>query len=171
MISTFDYSQRERDLISYFGFSSIADRIAPENLYRLMAEKAFLENDQTTGAESVRRCLKAFGTIHRMTPGWDSLIELPNESVLRPDWIVELNEYQRDNLLQLLNWIGWPWSEGMEPLTLLYTGDWVGEIGEQLTGPKCERVIDENKCRINATRVYMQQRFENWVPKPQGVGR
>ncbi len=45
-------------------------------------------------------------------------------------WTLTLNRYQRDNLLLLLNAVGYPFgTEHMDPDLARYnTGDWVGEI-------------------------------------------
>lgn len=45
-------------------------------------------------------------------------------------WNLELDEYQRDNLLWLLNLVGYPQPDAsaVEPFTFANTGDWVGEI-------------------------------------------
>lgn len=73
---TFDYSKKEQGMIEHFGYSDIAPMIAPFALYRLMVEKAFVDDDRSAWAESLRRCLKAFqGGPFRDTPEWDALIE------------------------------------------------------------------------------------------------
>jgi hypothetical protein len=55
----FEYSEKEHELIAYFGWSNIAPMIAPHGLYEMMANKAFLDEDNGPAAQSVRRCLKA----------------------------------------------------------------------------------------------------------------
>ncbi len=49
-------------------------------------------------------------------------------------WNLELNEYQRNNLLNLLNLVGYPHPDAscVEPFTFANTGDWVGEIAIML---------------------------------------
>ena len=49
-------------------------------------------------------------------------------------WKLELNEYQRNNLLWLLNLIGYPYphAESVQPFNLANTGDWVGEVATML---------------------------------------
>lgn len=51
-------------------------------------------------------------------------------------WTLVLNKYQRDNLLWLINAIGWPYTPGhvesIGPFELANTGDWLGEIGWML---------------------------------------
>lgn len=77
-------------------------------------------------------------------------------TMVRPPetWTLTLNRYQRDNLLWLLNRIGYPYNnEWRDPeLARLNSGDWVGELVLSLA--KVERwedgrpvtvmVIDEN---------------------------
>jgi hypothetical protein len=72
----FKYSEKELLLIKYFGFAEIAERIAPSVLYNMMASKAFLNNDQSMYAESLRRCLRALGNSrpYRTTPEFEDLI-------------------------------------------------------------------------------------------------
>ncbi len=62
-------------------------------------------------------------------------------------WVLVLNKYQRDNLLALLNWIGYgrtddegKWAGGVGPFALANTGDWCGEIGWMLGDPDVEGV-------------------------------
>lgn len=45
-------------------------------------------------------------------------------------WTLVLDEYQRNNLLWLLNVVGYPYGNvcATEPFHLANTGDWVGEI-------------------------------------------
>lgn len=52
-------------------------------------------------------------------------------------WTLTLNQYQRDNLLWLLQCVGgWPWQEAKErqvaPFSYANSGDWVGEIAGML---------------------------------------
>jgi hypothetical protein len=66
-------------------------------------------------------------------------------------WIIELNRYERDNLLALINAIGWPAVYGQhvrvvmpDPAIAAYnSGDWVGQIGMKLMRSDGEIVIDE----------------------------
>ena len=64
-------------LIKYYGFDKLLDRLSPTVVYRGMMERAFLDNDQGQHAESLRNCINSlnFGG-HRMTPEFDSLIEV-----------------------------------------------------------------------------------------------
>lgn len=57
-------------------------------------------------------------------------------------WELTLTQYQRDNLLQLINVCGWPStfqqadyevdSLAVAPFNVMNTGDWLGEIGHML---------------------------------------
>jgi len=47
-------------------------------------------------------------------------------------WSLDLTKYERDNLLQLLNLIGFPITTQVKPFEILNTGDWVGSIGSKL---------------------------------------
>ncbi len=49
-------------------------------------------------------------------------------------WKLELNEYQRNNLLWLLNLLGTPYphAERVEPFHFANTGDWVTELAIML---------------------------------------
>jgi hypothetical protein len=66
-------------------------------------------------------------------------------------WIIELDRYERDNLLALINAIGWPapyneFSNRVKPdpaLAAYNSGDWVGQIGMKLMRSDGEIVIDE----------------------------
>ena len=48
-------------------------------------------------------------------------------------WVLTLNRYQRNNLLQLINFCGYPAGEGIHPFTFMNNGDWLGEIGLMLS--------------------------------------
>ena len=75
---TFEYSPRELDLIAHFSMLDIAPHVIPIDLYKLMVHKAFLDDDRTPWADSLRRCWKALHDdspcIYRLTPEWDDLI-------------------------------------------------------------------------------------------------
>jgi len=77
MLTEFEYSPKEFELISYFGYADVAYKMAPRGLYLIMMEKAFMDDDRTSAAESLRRIMQQFGKINRMTPEWDALIEVP----------------------------------------------------------------------------------------------
>ena len=78
------YSDKEIDLIKHFGFEEIADRVDPITLYRIMVERAFLENSQGDGADSLRRCFNALrnGNPLRKTKEWDDMISLEAEGLI-----------------------------------------------------------------------------------------
>ena len=68
-------------------------------------------------------------------------------------WIIELDRYERDNLLALINAIGWPSNIGVyrahrrrvmpDPKLIEYnSGDWVGQIGCKLMRSDNEIEID-----------------------------
>jgi hypothetical protein len=74
------YSDKEIKLIKHFGFEHLinTDSIVAPTLYRMMAEKAFLDAEEGLYAQSLRRCIIAFntGSVFRNTPEWDKLIEV-----------------------------------------------------------------------------------------------
>ena len=73
-------------------------------------------------------------------------------------WIIELDRYERDNLLALINAIGWPSSHALRSIPPPYkrrvmpdpalaeynSGDWVGQIGWKLARSDNEIEIDEH---------------------------
>ena len=77
-MSGFEYSEKEQQLINYFGFGDIADRINPIAMYRMMAEKAFMEEMTGPAVDSLRKCLIAYHkcTIYRMSEEWDNMINV-----------------------------------------------------------------------------------------------
>lgn len=86
-------------------------------------------------------------------------------------WVLCLNRYERDNLLWLLNAIGYPYGKtAIEPFTLANTGDWVGEITQMLMkmeGDKKTLTIDSND-RPNMSLDDLQTWVNRWV-KRQGT--
>ena len=64
----------ERKLIEHFGFDDIADHVDPSTIFRIMAQKAFTDNDSSPAALALRRGLIAWGT-QRGTPEWEKLLE------------------------------------------------------------------------------------------------
>src|SRR4051812_7232273 len=61
------------------------------------------------------------------------------------EWVLVLNQYQRDNILSLLNVVGYGGYDPdakyfhagpVEPFHLMNTGDWVGEVTQMLGDPK-----------------------------------
>lgn len=79
------YSPAEILMITtHFGFGNLVNHCEPLPLYRMMVEIAFMTNDQTWGAHSLRRCMEALNNqgrmkIFRMTPEWDALIRISVE--------------------------------------------------------------------------------------------
>lgn len=62
----------------------------------------------------------------------------------KQEWSIVLNKYQRDNLLWLLNAIGYPRLDHVvEPFNCANTGDWVGELALMLRGPDGECFVTE----------------------------
>lgn len=81
-------------------------------------------------------------------------------------WVLALNRYQRDNLLWLLNAVGYPVDgEAVEPFTLANTGDWVGEVALMLMkvedGERASMVIDEND-QPNTSAAELRARVARW---------
>lgn len=74
--SASEYSENEMVLFKHYGFDNICHRIMPYTLYKMMAEKAFLANDQSEYAEAVRKGLLALNsrTPYRLTTEFDNLI-------------------------------------------------------------------------------------------------
>lgn len=87
-------------------------------------------------------------------------------------WTLTLNRYQRDNLLWLLNAVGYPWDERVEPFTIANTGDWVGEIVQmlgkinQFDSHSGHYAIDEAD-NPNVSRTELQSRIIEWVERQQ----
>ena len=72
-------------------------------------------------------------------------------------WTLQLNKYQRDNLLMSLQAIF-----EVDPITLLHSGDWVGEIMWMIsdTGK-----LEENDCP-NASLESLRSDLEWWSQCP-----
>jgi len=81
-------------------------------------------------------------------------------------WVLVLNRYQRDNLLWLLNAIGYPWDAGpVEPFTLANTGDWVGELAlglMKMEDLKRSMTIDSND-KPNMSKDELAERVSRWL--------
>ena len=74
-----DYSEKEMRMLAHFGFEDIAPHIAPYAMYRMMAEKAFVEDDRSVYGEALRCCLKVFAKGgYRGTPEFEAL--MPNDA-------------------------------------------------------------------------------------------
>lgn len=85
-------------------------------------------------------------------------------------WCLTLNRYQRDNLLQALNLIGYPCrndggSSSVEPFNILNSGDWVEEIAWMLAAngtPAAFQLTAEKTGQPNLTRADAEQRVDDW---------
>ena len=86
----------------------------------------------------------------------DLLIQLFNESHQDEQWLIKLNRYERDNLLALINAIGWPAPWRLEKerrvrpdpnLGPWHSGDWMGQIGNKLQRRSEERRVGK-ECRL-----------------------
>jgi hypothetical protein len=73
-------------------------------------------------------------------------------------WVIELNRYHRDNLVWLLNAIGY--GEMIEPFNFANTGDWVGEIHGMLPNVA---PVPEKLCSPNKTSEELKQNIEAWL--------
>jgi hypothetical protein len=96
-----------------------------------------------------------------------------------PIWVLTLNEYQRNNLLFLLNLCGYPWTEqdpGVEPFTIMNNGDWLGEIAIMLGKVTFDGYVPERKEWVttetqslqkgetaNATRDHVKWQLDFWL--------
>lgn len=92
------------------------------------------------------------------------------------EWVVVLNQYQRDNLLSLMNVVGYGGFDNkakhghagpVEPFHLMNSGDWVGEVTQMLGDPKgmAGQREDAEKTgkHVNQTRANLKQRVAEWV--------
>jgi hypothetical protein len=82
-----EFSDAEKRIIAHFGFMDLLrSDIGIHPLYRIMCEKAFMDNDQTYYAAALRRAWKAIQTneVPRMTPAFDRLILNAIDSRLHP---------------------------------------------------------------------------------------
>jgi hypothetical protein len=73
-------------------------------------------------------------------------------------WNLKLNEYQRDNLLFVLNLIGYG-DKPMWPVCVLNNGDWVGEIAQMLRDSDGSIVAKHP----NMDRAWIQHSIDLWV--------
>lgn len=77
-----------------------------------------------------------------------------------------LDEYQRNNLLWLLNACGYPCNpdgspSGVAPFTLANTGDWLGEVALMLARPGKSPVLGAEET-INVARDYLEVNVGAW---------
>ena len=73
------YSVKELRLITYFGVQEFAAYVhRPLDVYAAMMEEAFITNDQTRFAKSLRKCMLALRKDYpkRQTEEWDHLIDI-----------------------------------------------------------------------------------------------
>jgi len=101
-------------------------------------------------------------------------------------WVLVLNTYQRDNLLWLLNMIGYGKPENLlidpiapdwtiTPFHLLNTGDWVGEVAQKLGEFDSERpaLYKEERDALgkrrgrnpNKTAKELMHDFKAWIDR------
>lgn len=75
-------------------------------------------------------------------------------------WDLELNEYQRDNLLWLLNLVGYPHPDAssVEPFTFANNGDWVGEIAIMLADEGGDMIVEH----ANADAETIRKQIKEW---------
>jgi hypothetical protein len=74
------YSDKEWEMIRWFGFDKVAKLIRPMTLYNMMVRKAFVDNDTSWWAAGLRRCMRAFDEgMYRGTLEWDDLIYIKHE--------------------------------------------------------------------------------------------
>lgn len=80
-------------------------------------------------------------------------------------WTLELNQYQRDNLLWLLRLVSCPRVmkgpvDSVEPFTFANTGDWLSEIAAMLSDEKGDMIPGEytNETSENIRRMVNQWR-------------
>lgn len=79
-------------------------------------------------------------------------------------WVLVLDSEQRDNLLQLLNVVGFP-TDGIAPFTIMNSGDWVGEIALMLASPGTEaafQMLAEKTGEPLLTREEVLRRLSSW---------
>lgn len=75
------------------------------------------------------------------------------------EWNLKLDQYQRDNLLWLLQLCGYyHFDRKVEPFHLAHTGDWLGEIHNMLADEEGEF----NPRRANRTVEELWRQVEIW---------
>jgi hypothetical protein len=76
-------------------------------------------------------------------------------------WHLNLSKYHRDNLVLLLELIGYPWDKnpGVPPFHIMNTGDWVGELWLDLQYPKGK----EKPEQANTSVARVKQEIEHWL--------
>lgn len=90
-------------------------------------------------------------------------VELPPSAAAhRCVWTLQLNKYQRDNLLWLINACGWPGGVPVMPFGFANTGDWLGEIGWMLAKQDQHSVVVGNGDQTNKTLEQLRQEVDRW---------
>lgn len=79
-------------------------------------------------------------------------------------WSIPLNRYERDNLLFLLNAIGYG-AKPIKPFGVFNTGDWVGQVALKLRRQDGSYSIDEND-RPNASREQIELSVQGYREVP-----
>ena len=79
---------------------AIKGMVPPFQVYQWAVNKCFLEGTQGPAVESLKRCFTLFGNgkNNRLTPEWDALIHLTEDSP------VEINELAPDDDRSLAGW-------------------------------------------------------------------
>jgi len=77
-------------------------------------------------------------------------------------WTLKLNEYQRNNLLWLINACGYG-HDGVPPFTLANTGDWIGEIAWMLEHEKDGSICLEDGEQANKTLEELEREVADWA--------
>jgi hypothetical protein len=69
------YSSKELELIRHYELEDVSTHLRPWAMYQAMAVRAFLQDDRSAYAETLRRCLEFLQkpTANRMTPGFEAL--------------------------------------------------------------------------------------------------
>lgn len=86
----------------------------------------------------------------------------------KKEWVLVLNEYQRNNLLWLINACGYPYADrhgvpvgSVEPFTLANTGDWLGEVAIMLQRSGEDPILAPGD-RPNCGLEELRGRVEGW---------
>ena len=74
------------------------------------------------------------------------------------EWVLFLSKYHRNNLLFLLNLIGYPDDLGIAPFTFMNNGDWVGEIAMCLSYTGDRPVLRQDEV-CNTSRKEVAERL------------
>lgn len=77
-MNSYNLSEKELSLVTYFGYQDLLEHVPILTIYRMCLEKAFLNNDNSKYAESLRQVIKAINSckVYRMTPAFDNLIQI-----------------------------------------------------------------------------------------------